>query len=178
MLELLKNRRSIRKYTSKLVEKEKIDLVLQAALLSPSSKKKQPWEFLLITERDIITKLAYSKEAGAAFAKEAPVVILVMADETRSDVWVEDASIASTLIHLQAHSLGLGSCWIQLRNRSFDQTKSTEAYIREVLSIPENIKIEAMISIGYPAEEKEAYSEKDLRWDKVFVNQYGKSIDS
>ncbi len=177
MLELLKNRRSIRKYTNKAVEKEKIETILKAALLSPSSKKNQPWEFLLITDRDLIVKLADVKEAGSAFVKDASAVILVMADPRLSDVWVEDASIASTLIHLQVHSMGLGSCWIQLRNRFYDKTKTSEEYVREILSIPESISIEAMIAIGYPGEEKEAYKEEDLRWDKVFLNQYGKFME-
>jgi len=177
MLELLKNRRSIRKYTSKAVEREKLETILKAALLSPSSKKNQPWEFFLITDRELIVKLADAKEAGSAFVKDASAVILVMADPKQSDVWVEDTSIASTLIHLQAHSMGLGSCWIQLRNRFYDKTKSSEEYVREILSIPESISIEAMITIGYPGEEKEAYKEEYLRWDKVFLNQYGKSIE-
>ncbi|RQD66944.1 MAG: NAD(P)H-dependent dehydrogenase/reductase [Tindallia sp. MSAO_Bac2] len=174
MLEKLKSRRSIRKYEEKPIEKEKIDSIIEAALLSPSSKKNQPWEFLVVTDQELLTKLSLSKEAGSAFVKDAPVAVVVMADPEKSDVWIEDASIAATIIHLQAHWMGLGSCWIQLRNRQSDKMKTSEEYVRDLLEIPAGIRVEALVTMGYPAESKPHHKEENLLWEKVFLNQYGK----
>jgi nitroreductase len=99
---------------------------------------------------------------------------VVCADPERSSVWVEDASIACIFIQLTAESLGLGSCWIQIRDRMHDQTKPAEAYVAEVLSIPKKIKVEAMIAIGYPDEQKAPRGKEELQYAKVHHNRYGK----
>ncbi|SFI16434.1 Nitroreductase [Tindallia magadiensis] len=173
MLERLKERRSIRKYAERPIEKEKVENLLKAALLAPSSKKSQPWEFIVIDDKEILSELSRSKEKGAGFVKDAPMAILVMADPEKSDVWVEDTSIASTLIQLQAHSMGLGSCWVQVRNRKCNEEVTAEKFIKNLLSIPDKICVEALITVGYPDESKRSYEEDDLNWNIVFSNQYG-----
>src|SRR5690606_35037540 len=107
------------------------------------------------------------------FLEDAPLGIVVLAHENESDVWVEDASIASIIMQLEAQALGLGSCWIQIRNRMYDDTKTSEKYIRDVLSIPDGIRVESIISIGYPDEEKSPHSEDELDYDKIYINRYG-----
>lgn len=173
MLNLLMKRRSIRKYTDKPVDDEMIQRIIEAALLAPSSKKTQPWEFVVVKDKDLLLKLSQSRDVGAAFMKEAPLAMVVLADPEKSNVWVEDTSIAATLIQLEVESLGLGSCWVQVRNRYADETKTTEEYIRHLLHIPETRKVACMIVIGHPAEEKKPTSLKDLPMSKVFVDKYG-----
>ncbi|MEN1761049.1 nitroreductase family protein [Anoxynatronum sibiricum] len=173
MLDLLMKRRSIRKYEQKAVEPEKIEQIMKAALLAPSSKKSQPWEFVVVTEPELLKKLSQSREMGAAFVKESPLAIVILADPAKSNVWVEDAAIAATLIQLEAEMLGLGSCWIQVRNRSCDEVRSTEAVIREMFKIPQHLHVASFIAMGYPAENKQPYSEDDLPENRVFVNRYG-----
>jgi len=173
MLDLLMKRRSIRKYEKRAVEPEKVEQMMKAALLAPSSKNSQPWEFVVVTEPELLRQLSQSREMGAAFVKDAPLAIVILADPTKSNVWVEDAAIAATLIQLEAESLGLGSCWIQVRNRSCDAVRTTEAVIREMLNIPEDLQVASFISVGYPAETKKPRTEEDLPEHRVFVNRYG-----
>ncbi len=115
---LLENRRSIRKFENKAVEAEKIDLLVEAALRSPSSRGFNPWEFVVVTDPGLIKQLAQSKAAGSSWMGNAPLAFVICGDPEKSDVWVEDTSIATTIIHLAAASLGLGSCWIQIRERA------------------------------------------------------------
>ncbi|HHW69861.1 MAG TPA: hypothetical protein GX392_00730 [Clostridiales bacterium] len=173
MLDILFKRRSIRRYKSKAIEREKVDSILKAALLSPSSRGIRPWEFIVVTDRAVLYKLSQCRKHGSAFLKDAPLGIVVLAHENESDVWVEDASIASIIMQLEAQVLGLGSCWIQIRNRMYDDTKTSEKYIRDVLSIPDGIRVESIISIGYPDEEKSPHSEDELDYDKIYINRYG-----
>ncbi|MDK2799866.1 MAG: hypothetical protein PWP27_1077 [Clostridiales bacterium] len=173
MLEILKKRRSIRKFKEVSVEKEKIEALIQAALLSPTSRNLYPWEFIIVTDKSLLQKLALSKEHGSTFLKDAPLGIVVLADPDKSDVWIEDTSIASILIQVTAESLGLGSCWIQIRQRQHNESQTSEEYVREVLNIPQNMKIESIIAVGYPDEQRPAHTEEELLYNKVYINQYG-----
>jgi nitroreductase len=99
--------------------------------------------------------------------------VVVCADPNKSDVWIEDASIASIFIHLAAASLGLGSCWIQIRKRMFDEATTSEDYVRELLNIPDALRVESIVGVGYPDEKKEPHPKEVLQYDKVFQNAYG-----
>ena len=173
-LSLVQKRRSIRRYLDKPVEKEKIELLIEAALRSPSSRGFNPWEFIVVTDRDLLEKLSKAKTHGASFLKNAPLGIVVCADPEKCDVWVEDASIASIFLHLAAESLELGSCWIQIRMRMHDQTKTAQEYVQELLNIPGNLNVESMIAIGYPAESKPPHRKENLPYEKVYYNEYGR----
>ncbi|WP_418790631.1 nitroreductase family protein [Phosphitispora sp. TUW77] len=174
MLELLMKRRSIRKYKPTAIEQEKIDKLVRAALLSPSSRRINPWEFIVVTDKEVITKLAVAKEHGSSFLNGAPLAIVVVADETKTDVWVEDTSIAGIIIQLAAEDMGLGSCWIQIRKRMHNAERTSEEYVRGLLDMPENIKVASIIAIGYPDEKPESHSEAELMFEKVFINKHGK----
>jgi nitroreductase len=173
-LSLVQKRRSIRRYLDKPVEPEIVDRLIEAALRAPSSRGFNPWEFVVVTDGVLLEKLSKAKPHGASFLKDASLGIAVCADPEKCDVWIEDASIASIYIHLAAESMELGSCWIQIRERMHDQTKTAEQYIRELLNIPENFNVESMIAIGYPAEIKSPHSKEDLQYEKVHYNLYGK----
>lgn len=165
---LIKNRRSIRKY-----RKQEIEKLMQAVLLSPSSKAKFPCEFIFVNDKELLAKLYQSKPHGSAFLANAPLGIVVTADSTKSDVWIEDASITATFIILAAEALGLGACWIQIRKRKYSKTIDSEEYIRNILSIPDNRRVLAIVGVGYPDETKMPRQEGGLEYDKVFFNQYG-----
>jgi len=172
MYELLKSRRSIRKYQPREIEKEKIDIILKSALLAPSSRSIRPWEFIAVTDKEALGKLSECREHGSKHVAEAPLCIVVAADPEACDVWTEDASIAATIIQLSAQSLGLGSCWIQVRNRyGADRVKSGDI-VKKILSIPDKYEIECLIAIGYPAEEKKPYEDGDLKYEKLHYNRW------
>lgn len=171
MIDLLKTRRSIRKYKNKEIEKEKIDTLLKAALLSPSSKGRRPWEFIAVTDKSLLEGLSQSRQFGSQFLKEAPLAIVILADKD-IDVWVEDASIAATILHLTAHSLGLGSCWVQVHERMHTENETASDYIKKLLNIPEKYNVECIIAVGYPDEKKKAYEDKDLLYNKLHFNKF------
>ena len=172
-LSLIQKRRSIRKYLGQPVEAEKIDALIEAAVRSPSSRGFNPWEFVVVTDKTLLEKLSKAKPHGASFLKNAPLGIVVCADPEKCDVWVEDASIASIFIHLAAESMGLGSCWIQIRKRMHDQTTTAQVYIRDLLDIPKNLSVESIVAIGYPGEKKLPHRKEDLQYEKVHYGLYG-----
>jgi nitroreductase len=172
-MDLITNRRSIRRFTADKVEAEKTELLKEAALRAPSSRGVNPWEFIFITDRNLLANLSAAKPHGSTFLKDAPLGAVVCADPQKSDVWVEDASIATIFIQLAAASLDLGSCWIQIRERMHDDNQTAEAYIANLLDIPSHLKVESMIAIGYPAERKPPHTKEELQNEKVYLNQYG-----
>lgn len=97
----------------------------------------------------------------------AKAAILVFADPEKTDVWTEDCAIAMSNMHLMAHHLGLGSCWIQGRLRQAENGTSTEAFCRALLSVPARYTLEAILSLGFPAIQPEPHSLEDLPREKI-----------
>lgn len=172
MIELLRNRRSIRKYTGQKIEGEKIEILKEALLRSPSSKNINPWEFIFIDDPEKIKKLSECKPHGTTPLSTAPLAVLICANETRNDAWIEDCSIASILLQLTAQSLELGSCWIQIRNRMYSDKISSEKYIKEILTIPENYSVLSIITLGYPAKKREGKPFDELQFEKIKQNSF------
>lgn len=172
-LPLIQNRRSIRKYQDKAVEAETIDLLVEAFLRAPTSMGKNSWEFVVVTEKELLEKLSRAKPHGAGFLKNAPLGVVVCGDPGISDVWIENSSIASIYIHLAATSLDLGSCWIQIRERQHDTSGSAENYIKNVLGLPAHLRVLSIIAIGYADESKAPHPGEALAYDRVSVNSHG-----
>ncbi len=172
MIELLRARRSIRSYTDNRIEPEKVEILKEAVLRAPSSRNIDPWEFIFVDDRALLKKLAGCKPHGARFLEQAALGIVICADGQASDVWIEDCSIASILVQMTAQSIGLGSCWIQVRNRMLDDQTSSEAYIRDLLNMPSHLKVESIVAIGYPAEAREPLPREDLKDEKIRINGY------
>ena len=172
MLDIFYNRRSTRKFLNKKIEEEKIKKLLTAALLSPSSKGLRPWEFIIVDDPDLLEKLATSKPHGASLLRHAPLAIIITGDKTKSDVWVEDCSIASIYIQLEAEALSLGSCWVQINRRYYNDDITANEYIHEQFNIPERLEVLSIIGIGYKAAERPPLSDCEMLWDKVSMNSY------
>ena len=173
-IDLLRKRRSIRQFQDKAVEKEKIDLLTEAVLRSPSSRSLCPWHFVVVQDKATLAALSKSKPQGAAFLKQAPLAIVVCADPASCDVWVEDCSIASMLLHLEATDLGLGSCWIQLRLREYNEQKSASARAAEILGVPEGMEVQAIIAIGYARNEAQGHDKATLLTERLHYEQFRK----
>lgn len=172
-ISLAQQRRSIRKFENKRLEADKIDVLREAALRPPSSRGLNPWRFVFITDPNLLDRLSRARPHGSSFLKNAPLGIVVCADPDVSDVWIEDCSIASIFILMAAESIGLGGCWIQIRNRMHSDDITAEAYVSEVLSIPDGTKVENMIAVGYPAQRLPAHEKSELQYEKIFLNAYG-----
>lgn len=169
--EIIEKRRSIRKFQKQPVEYEKIALIIEAALRAPSSRGLNPWEFIIVDDPNLIGKLSKAKLHGSSFLADAPLAVVVCADPAKSDVWVEDASIAAVYVSLAAEELGLGHCWIQIRERMHDEDRTSGEYVRDVLTIPHHLNVESIIAVGYPAERKAGHSNEELGFEKIFKNR-------
>ncbi len=151
IMEEIFERRSIRKYSDKEVEEEKIEKLLKAAVAAPSAGNEQPWHFIVIRDRDKLNHLA-EVHPYAKMLRESPLAIAVCADldkQRHEGFWVQDCAAATQNILLEAVSLELGAVWIG----AYPNQKREKA-VSEVLEVPQNIKTVSLISIGYPAEEK------------------------
>jgi Nitroreductase len=175
MLDLLRKRRSIRKYQVQSLSRQEIEDLIKAALLSPSSRALRPWEFIIVTDPEMLLQLSRSKASGSTFLKGAAVGIVVLADPGKCDVWIEDASIAAAILHLTAASMNLGSCWIQIRQRFHDDSQPAQDYIKKLLNIPDRYQVESIIAAGYPAENKSPVKDSNLLLGKVHDETFGKA---
>lgn len=171
-LDLLRRRRSVRKFHDKKIEPEKIDALVEAVLRAPTSRGRNPWEFLVIDSPDILDKLGSAKQHGASLISGAPLAVVVTADTTVSDVWIEDCAIAAIILQLAALDFGLGSCWVQLRLRQYNDYLSSEEYLRSLLNLPPDRAVVCVVAIGYPAEEPPGHSRESLPFAKVHYGRY------
>ena len=169
MLEILRDRRSIRRYKDRQIEEEKIEQLKEAALRAPSSRGINPWRFVFVTDKPMLEKLSSAKESGSSFLKGAALGVVVAAKQGESDVWVEDCSIASIILQLAGCSLDLGSCWIQIRNRRHSSSMSAEDYVKQTLGLPDEFLVECIISFGYPDEVKRPVAAADLERSKILI---------
>ena len=172
MIELLRQRRSVRKYTSQKVEQEKLDILKEAVLRSPSSKNINPWEFIFVDDPELIARTKDCRPHGTTPLATAPLAVVMCADETLNDVWVEDCSIASILLQVTAQSLGLGSCWVQIRNRMHSESVSAEKYVQDLLNIPEHFRVLSIVAVGYPEKLREGKAFEELPFEKIKTNQF------
>ncbi len=171
MLDLVRKRRSVRTYKNKPIEPKLIELLKEAAVRSPTSRNFRPWRFVFVTDKAKLEALSRAKPSGSSFLKGAGLGVVVCADETESDVWIEDCSIASIILQLTGQSLGLGSCWIQIRKRMYDDTTTSVEYVKEVLGLPEHMKVESIIAFGYPDEEKLPIPKTQLEYSKILATE-------
>ena len=172
--ELAKKRRSVKQYTSQEVEKETIDSIIEAGLRAPSGRAIRPWEFVVVRDKELLGKLSIAKPAGAEFLKDAAVAVVVCADPSKSHIWIEDCAIVAITMQYAAHSMGLGSRWSQMRDNHYNDQKSTREYIAEVLGLPDHLEVECIIAMGYAGEEMVPYPKKELAFDKINYDRYGR----
>ncbi len=167
MLDILRKRRSIRRYKNKEIEPEIIEQLKEAALRSPSSRSINPWRFLFVTDKKKLEELSRAKPDGSSFLKGAHLGVVVCAKNDESDVWIEDCSIASIILQLTGQSLGLGSCWIQIRERMHSDRQFAEDFVKETLALPKDLKVESIIAFGYPDENRSPIPKEELDYKKI-----------
>jgi len=155
-IEIIMARKSVRSYTSRPVEKEKVDIMLKAAMAAPSAVNKQPWAFIVIDDRDVLNKLA-EVLPYAKMTAEAPMAIVVCGDLSKAlngetdRYWMLDCSAASENLLLAAESMGLGAVWTAVYPEN-----DRIAKVRSVLSLPDHIIPFNLIPVGYPQHREEA----------------------
>ncbi len=165
MLDLIKQRRSIRKYTAEPVSDADIRTMLEAAMAAPSADNIQPWEFVVVQDAVLRRGLAQT-HPWSRMCADAPVVFVVCGDERRSGHWVDDTSAATENLLLAAAGLGLGAVWVGVYTDS-----SSEAHVRDLLGIPSGMRILCLVPVGHPAESKPPRSQYDE--SKVHHDRWG-----
>ncbi len=164
--EAIKNRRSIRKYKKEEISNEIINELLIAAMMAPSARNTQSWQFIVIKKREILDNLA-DIHPYAKMLKEAPLAILVCGDKSveESEPYLcQNCSAATQNILLAAHALGVGSVWLGVYPRS----ERIEP-IKHLLSIPETILPISLIALGYADEFKvnpDRFDNKKVHYEK------------
>jgi len=165
-LEAIHSRRSIRKYLSKKIEEEIIEEILSAAMNAPSAMNEQPWEFIVIDDKDIHLKIP-NFCPYAQMIKEAPLAILVCGDDKgeREGFWIQDCSAATENLLLAAHEKSLGAVWTGVYPR-----KDRVLEFQKRLKIPKNIIPFALIVLGYPDEKPK--QKDNFKKEKIHYNRW------
>lgn len=155
LIDLLKQRRSVRNFLDKPVEREKIIICLEAARLAPSASNSQPWSFLVVDDHALRDRLCRDAFSGPylinSFGKKAPVILVVISEQSKfltriaavfrgTQFYLIDIGIVVEHFVLQAEELGLGTCWIGWFN---------EKAVKKTLSIPETKKVDILVAVGY-----------------------------
>lgn len=146
--EVLKKRKSVRKYNGQEIPEEILEKILAAGHLAPSGKNLRPVNFVVVKDRDMLDQLSRVRTAGAGMLTGAACAIVVIGDSVKADTWIEDCSIAMTCMHLCAVDCGVGSCWIQMRMRKDPQDVLADTNVKNLLGIPEQYSVEAILSLG------------------------------
>ncbi len=148
VIETIRNRRSIRRYLDRPVEDDKVEQILEAGRWAPSADNLQPWHFIVVRDGVMRQKLAQASGWGK-FLKDSPVAIVVLGDPQRSSKYnLADPHNAVMNMILTAYSLGLGSCWVDVRDMSSEQE------FKKLLHVPKSMRVICAVAIGYPAEER------------------------
>ena len=171
--DLILRRRSMRKFTNEELTQEQVVSLMKAALMAPTSKRSNAWQFVVVDNKELLKKLSLCKEQSAQFIADAALAIVIVADPLASDVWIEDAAIASIYIQLQAEDLGLGSCWVQVRERFTASGIPSNDYVHEVLDLPLQLQVLSIIAVGHKGMERKPFDESHLQWEKIHLNKYG-----
>ncbi|MBQ2608604.1 MAG: nitroreductase family protein [Paludibacteraceae bacterium] len=164
---LCQQRRSIRKYQDRPIEQEKIDYLLQCALMAPSSKRTNPWEFVVVRQTETLRAMQACRTYGSGMFETAQAAIVVALDASLTDTWQADGAIAAEHILLAAEEQGLGACWCQVHAR-----EGAEELIRELCGIPEGLSVLCVISLGYKDEERRTYELEKLKYEKIHNEKY------
>lgn len=169
---LLIQRRSIRKYTEDLLQPEETEMILRAALLSPTSKNSHSWQFVVVEDKEMLQTLSNCKLHGSSFVADCALAVVVLGNPLVSDVWIEDASIASFAMQLQAEDMGIGSCWVQVRERQMEEDIAAQDYVREVLEIPMPYEVLSIIAFGKKQKERNPNDVEALFWENVHIGEF------
>ena len=169
---LLIQRRSIRKYTEDLLRPEETEMILRAALLSPTSKNSHSWQFVVVEDKEMLQILSNCKSHGSSFVADCALAVVVLGNPIVSDVWIEDASIASFAMQLQAEDIGIGSCWVQVREREMEEDIAAQDYVREVLEIPMPYEVLSIIACGKKQKERNPNDVEALFWENVHIGEF------
>jgi len=170
MNEIFKKRRSVRQFTDEEVDDEKIKQILSAAMVAPSANHVNPWEFVVVKDKNSLSRLS---EIGMwqKFIAESSVSIVITANPIDTDKWVQDCSIAGAHIYLESANQGLGACWANVMSDPMKPNEK-ERLVKQVLNIPDSHRVLCIMAIGHPDKDFEEHGEDEYREDKVHQERW------
>ena len=146
-IDIARSRHSRRLFTSEPLLPREMELIMEAGDLAPSSRSRRPVRLIPVVDEGLIRRLAMCKDSGTRALETATFAVIVAADPKGSDVWIEDCSIATIMMQMEAEDLGIGSCWIQIRLRKVGDTDSEDFVIREA-GLDPGLKVLSIIAFG------------------------------
>lgn len=150
---LLAKRRSIRKFTDRAVPGEVVDRILAQTLSAPSARNTRSTRLLVVDDPALVVRMADMRDYGSAFMKAAPLVVVVLGDTSKSDLWRENAAISATVLQLSCVDEGLACCWVHIdgrpRRREVADGETAADYLRTFLPVPEGCAPLCAVAIGY-----------------------------
>ena len=146
-IDIARSRHSSRLFTSEPWLPREMELIMEAGDLAPSSRSRRPVRLIPVVDEGLIRRLAMCKDSGTRALETATFAVIVAADPKVSDVWIEDCSIATIMMQMEAEDLGIGSCWIQIRLRKVGDTDSEDFVIREA-GLDPGLKVLSIIAFG------------------------------
>ena len=155
-LEVIEKRHSVRKYSDRPVEKELLDAIVRVAETAPSSRNSKSSAFMIVEDKDTLEALSQMRDYGSALLKGAPAAIVVMGDESKTDLWVDNCAISATFIQLAVTAMDLVSCWVHVNGRpclkAEPDGEKAEDYVRNLLGVKDGLRPYCAVAIGYPEE--------------------------
>ena len=156
-IQVIEKRRTHRKYSDKPVDREILDAIVRVAQTAPSSRNSKSTAFMIIEDKDTLDALSQMRDYGSALLSGAPAAIVVLGDETKTDLWVDNCAISATFVQLAVTAMDLVSCWVHCNGRprlkAEPEGAKAEDYVRELLGIKEGLRPYCVVAIGYPVEE-------------------------
>lgn len=170
--EIISRRRSTRKFLATTVEREKLQRILDAALVAPTSRNTRSTRFFVVQDKATLERMSQMRDYGSAFMKDAAAAIVVAGDRQTTDLWIDNCAIAATTIQLAVVDEGLASCWVHVNNRPClkDEPEGAKAddYLRSLLGIPAHYGILCAVALGYsdyePKPLPEYEGEERVKW--------------
>ncbi len=153
-LEVIEKRRSIRKYSDVPVEREILDAIVKVAQTAPSSRNCKSSAFMIVEDKDTLEALAQMRDYGSGLIAGAPAAIVVLGDEAKSDLWVDNCAISATFVQLAVTAMDLASCWVHCNGRprlkAEPEGDMAPDYVSEILGLKSGMRPYCVIAIGYP----------------------------
>lgn len=170
--EIISRRRSTRKFLATTVEREKLQRILDAALVAPTSRNTRSTRFFVVQDKATLERMSQMRDYGSAFMKDAAAAIVVAGDRQTTDLWIDNCAIAATTIQLAVVDEGMASCWVHVNDRPClkDEPEGAKAddYLRSLLGIPAHYGILCAVALGYsdyePKPLPEYEGEERVKW--------------
>jgi len=158
----------VRAFLDKEVTYEQIQQILTAAMVAPSGRNIRPWEFIIVKDKETRKKLGQLRIRGK-YVIDAPVTIVVLGKEKESNLWIQDCSLAAGYIYLETTNQGLATCWVNAIGSKTDDGRDAEKVYKEILGVPDDVRMLGMFPIGYSAEKIQEHNE--VEYNKKIVHK-------